>query len=411
MAVRFDAINERYSSLQVGGAATAYTVACWARLEVNRLSLSTIWQIENGVGGNYLRVTAWNGSALAFQTANGPWNGSMSTTLTVGDWYYIGFSATVNPGQARFAIRAAGSSTFTTSTSSQANTTVTLGTLWLGSGFTASEWFNGSIAAVKVWNAALTAAELQDESWTYRPQRTDGLFGWHPLLTTSGVDSSGNHRPLSGGTGTTVADGPPIAWGRGRRKIVRAADPVVTGDLTATLSALTATGTGTVTTTGALAATLPPLAAAAAATVKTAGALTVGLPHLTATLTGAVGGAGVLAATLPALTATLQGTVRGGFLTPVLPALTAALTGTVRFTGTLQAALPALTASITGVVVIPPFDLVATAGPPQRGWGSGQLAADWAAATTSAPWAARQPATTWTAGPAVRAWKARQPTT
>ena len=411
MAVRFDAINESYSSLQVGGAATAYTVACWARLEVNRSSLSTIWQIENGVGGNYLRVTAWNGSSLAFQTANGPWNGSMATTLTVGGWYYIGFSATVNPGQARFAIRAAGSSTFTSSTSSQANTTVTLGTLFLGSGFTASEWFNGSIAAVKIWNAALTTTELQDESWTYRPQRTNGLFGWHHLLTTSGVDSSGNHRPLAGGTGTSVADGPPLAWSQGRRKIVRAADPVITGTLAATLPALTASASGTVKTSGTLTAALPPLAAAAAATVKTAGTLTVGLPHLGATMSGTVGGAGTLAATLPALTATMQGTVRGGFLTPTLPALTAQLTGTVRFTGTLQAGLPALTAQLAGVVVIPPYDLVATAGAPQRGWDSRPLETDWAADSTSAPWAARQPATTWDTAPAEPGWKTLQPTT
>jgi hypothetical protein len=411
MAVRFDASGERYSPSQISGTAATYTLACWARLEVNRASLSTLWQLDNGTGSNYLRVTAWNGSALAFQTDVGSWNGLMSTTLTVGDWYYIGFSATANPGQARFAIRAADSTTFTTSTSSQANTSPTAGTLWVGAGQTASQWFNGSLANIKIWNAALSTEELQAESWTYRPVRTGGLYAWYPLLTPDIYDYSGNRHSLFGGTGVSVADGPPLVWGRGRSKVVRAGVPTVAGALAATLPSLTASMSGTVKTTGALAATLPPLAAAAAATVKTAGTLQAALPPLTASLIGTVGGAGVLAATLPALTASMQGTVRGGFLTPVLPALTAQLVGTVRFTGTLQAALPALTAALTGVVVIPPYDLVATAGPPQHDWGSRPPDTAWAADTATTSWTARLPATTWNARPAGHAWAAGQPTT
>ena len=415
MAVRFDADGESYTRATGLGAVTDFTFTCWVRLAADRATTTAILQIDNGSGTSKLRINAWNGTAVTFQTDSGGWFGNFGHVLTVGTWTFVGVSGTANPGNVRTAAREAGSTTWAAATSAQTNVTINAATLRIGDGQAASEWLNGSVAAVKVWSAALSLDELQQESWTYLPKRTSGLRGWYPLLTPSTVDYSGLAQTLSGGSGATADDGPPLTWSSQAPIIIRSPQDVVatiTGDLTATLPSLTATASGTVKASATLAATLPPLAAAAAATAKTAGTLTATLPPLTAALTGALGQAGTLNATLPPLTAQLAGTMRGGFLTPVLPALTATAVGTVHFSGALAATLPALTASMTGAVVIPPYDLVATAGPPQRAWDARPLETVWATADTATnPWATRQPVTTWDAGPAEPGWKALQPTT
>jgi hypothetical protein len=412
VAVRFDADAESYTRATGLTTVTDFTFACWVKLAADRATTTAILQIDNGSGTGRMRINAFNGTQLTFQSDGTTWFGNFGLTLAVGTWTYVALSATANPGQVRTAARAAGSATCTSATSSQANITMNAATLRIGDGQAASEWLNGSVAAVKVWSAALTVAELEQESWTYLPCRTSGLRGWYPLLTPSTVDYSGQAQTLSGGSGAAADDGPPLTWSSQAPIIIRStAVPGIDGTLDAVLPALTATAAGTVKTTGTLAATLPPLAAAAAATVKTAGTFTTTLPSLAATLTGTVGGAGVLTATLPPLTASMQGTVRGGFLLPVLPALTATATGVVRFTGTLSATLPPLTAQLAGAVVIPPFDLVAVAGPPQHDWGSRPPGNEWAAGTATTPWAAHQPATTWNASPAEPAWAAGPPTT
>lgn len=80
-----------------------------------------------------------------------------------------------------------------------------------GDGFS-SNWA-GSIAAVKIWNAVLTQAELTAEAAKYAPVRAANL--WAAYKFNGGpqtVDDSGNGRPLTVTFGTpgTDASGPPI---------------------------------------------------------------------------------------------------------------------------------------------------------------------------------------------------------
>lgn len=220
MAVRFDASGEEYTRSLALGSVTNWTVTCWAKLMVDRAATTTVWMIDDGSGGNYLRISAWNGSALAYQTASSTWFGLAGQTLMVGEWTYIGLSSTANPGLARVRIRTAGSSTFIGSTPAQTNVTFTAGTLRIAAGQAAGEWLNGSVAGIKVWDQALTVDELEQESWTYLPQRTSGLRAWYPLLLPESTDYSGAGQTLSGGTGTALDDGPPISWSAGRRRIV-----------------------------------------------------------------------------------------------------------------------------------------------------------------------------------------------
>lgn len=79
--------------------------------------------------------------------------------------------------------------------------------------------FYGRLAAVKVWKAVLTLAEIQQESRQVMPVRTATLAAWYPLLSPSAgeIDYSGNAKTLTV-TGTPItASGPPVTWRQARR--------------------------------------------------------------------------------------------------------------------------------------------------------------------------------------------------
>lgn len=73
--------------------------------------------------------------------------------------------------------------------------------------------FDGRVAPVLVYTAALTADEVRAQARMVRPRRLEGLHLWSPLINASDVrDLSGNARDWTvGGTLTTEAD-PPITW-------------------------------------------------------------------------------------------------------------------------------------------------------------------------------------------------------
>jgi len=85
----------------------------------------------------------------------------------------------------------------------------------LGKSIQWGDWINGRIAAFKLWDATLTAAEIQLEMQTYVPQRLANINRWTPLLpgtTERLADYSGSGLNwTSGGTPTDESD-PPIVW-------------------------------------------------------------------------------------------------------------------------------------------------------------------------------------------------------
>jgi hypothetical protein len=73
--------------------------------------------------------------------------------------------------------------------------------------------FNGSIAAIKIWDAALSATEIAVEMRTYTPTRFTNLNSWYPLFkhtdTTNGAPAS---LALSSSGTLATTDGPAITW-------------------------------------------------------------------------------------------------------------------------------------------------------------------------------------------------------
>lgn len=151
-------------------------------------------------------------------------------------------------------------------------------------------------------------------------------------------------------TGTQTADA------RGPLGLLRIReDPV--GSLSATLGALTSSGTGTVSNSGALSATLGEVTLSASGGVRVTGTASNTLGALTLSSAGIVLPviSGSLSATLGALTATVDGAVRvTGAASNTLGAVTLASSGTVvaSLNGSLTATLGALTSSAAGIVSV-----------------------------------------------------------
>lgn len=387
MSVRFDTSTESYTRAIALGATTQYSITCWLKISVDRNALSAVWGLDNTFASAYA-ILQTNTDGTTLLHSDGVGNHTLGA-LTVDTWCYVGIA--INGVNGTAVLRRAGDVSATVTTWTNGEASANADTLRICGSVFAGQFLNGCIAAFKVWTGVtLSQAELEAEIWTYMPQRTSGLRAWYPFLTASTVDYSGNGWALSGGSGTTTEDGPPIAWRSRRHAVYIPAQTLVQGDLAATLPTLTASATGTVDVIGDLAATLPPIAA---------------------TLTGVVDTTGVLDATLPALTASLTGDVSTNVLEAVLPALTSSLTGDVTVVGVLDAQLPPITAAVTGEVEIPTNDITLESPGPVRGWAAGSPGDDWGAGDSARSWGAGSPARSVDAAGADRGWSARPPTT
>lgn len=204
MAVRFDAANDRYLGGAISG--NTATVLCWAYISNDRNNYSNIWIIYSdtetttvaGLGSDV------DGTSMllfdsAFTTLVGP-------NMVANTWYCF---AAVMSGTAW---------SLYYGTDPQSLTLVSATRVALSSPptFTISngtEWFDGRVANWKIYTAALTAQEIQNELAQYQPVRTANLLEYRPFVNAETIDYSGNARSLTAGAGTATTEaGPPIRW-------------------------------------------------------------------------------------------------------------------------------------------------------------------------------------------------------
>jgi hypothetical protein len=208
MAVRFDASTDNYTRTTSLPPITTFSILCWAYLSVNRGAISTFvyfGQSASAVG--YTCRTGANG--LTLQGNNSATNGA-GTALTVGAWNHLALVvAGTGANQMQIFLNGVLDITMSGSTGPPAQTI-------LLSSSPSGQWLNGRLAAVKIYDAVLTAADISQEMRTYQPVRLDNLNSWYPM---SDLTLAGNSTDFGGGglsltsTGTpTVEDGPPIAW-------------------------------------------------------------------------------------------------------------------------------------------------------------------------------------------------------
>jgi len=209
-AVRFSSSAMKYSR-SASGLGGTFTMTCWAKIVTDRNAITCFIGQDDASTNYYYLSTTSDGTSLRRDGTSGAANPS-GLNMTVGTWVYM---ATVNDtggGTDLMGYKVSGGSWV--ASSAGAATVVgpnNANTFYIGNnGF--NNFLNGSIAAVKVWDVALTDAELQAEAFTYAAVKTSGL--WANYQFRSGpqtTDDSGLGKTLTqGGVPVLDASGPPI---------------------------------------------------------------------------------------------------------------------------------------------------------------------------------------------------------
>lgn len=193
---------------------SAYTVAFWMYISVDTNAYGTLLALSDNTANNFDILDLFtNGTQLNLQTAkSGIADEIQGTNLTTATWYHVAL-VRVSTSSCLVYLNGVQDIASTNNIASRtANTRVEFGSLFSGN----SEPFNGRIAAIKAWSAALTATELLMERLTILPFRQTNLYGWWPCLpgTTERLRDYGvsGRNWTEGGTLTDEA-GPPVTWG------------------------------------------------------------------------------------------------------------------------------------------------------------------------------------------------------
>lgn len=208
---------------------TAMTVAFWLQLITDKDASGAVFGIRNtGAGDGYVYYYNANadGTTYGWEHFDGGSTIQLDmTSLSLNTWYFAALSRSgTGANQTTAYRRAAGDSAFTSATGTFGLGQTINEEVILSNGFgLAAGYFPGRIAAVKQWDAALSADELMSESQQYAPVRFANLHSWRPMIAPTvadaALDFSGNGRNLTANGALTIGDGPPIEWRRGRRRI------------------------------------------------------------------------------------------------------------------------------------------------------------------------------------------------
>lgn len=213
MAVRFDAA-ESYNVTLTLGSQSAFTIACWVKLSVDRNTFSSPWSTDNGSEGFILGTDSDGTTMKVYDDIAGAFVVS-GPNMTIGAWYF--FCVVVNGSSGTLYYRTASATSLTNATWTAGARTITR--LIIGDD-PYTEWINGAMAAFKFWTAALGATDVMNESLQYQPYRRANLQTFYPFVRAETTDYSGNGRTLSGGATVATEDGPPIAWCTARPRLI-----------------------------------------------------------------------------------------------------------------------------------------------------------------------------------------------
>ena len=213
MAIRLDASGDSLSRATGLLAFGSLTTTWWFYRVAVIGSDDTMWYVsaDSGVGSGYLGC---------YLNANRVWidsdlggGGIMGTNdLSLATWYRA----------AEVFDNTADTITFYVNGVQEAQSTGNTGTFTPGyETFGRPTSFNGRVAAIKTWTAALTLADINQEHTQYLPVRTTNLHRVTPCLKhTDLVDYSGVSGVAWTANGTLATeDGPPIPWVQGRRRV------------------------------------------------------------------------------------------------------------------------------------------------------------------------------------------------
>lgn len=235
MAVQFPTTAAFYSrTTNLPG--TVWTWGSWIYV-----SATTVQSFFSYAGATNPVNLGMRGFAEQFKLTGGG-SDSNGTTLIVGTWYHAAIVHNGTAGTNLFAYLNGVLDLSVAAGDPGTPSIIRLGLNNFGDGF------SGGMHASKLYTAALTAAELQQEMRSTMPSRTANLNGWSPFLVAEATDYSGNGNAWTvNGTPITV-DGPPVPWRQGRARVIYVpagggGGTIASGD-GASLSQSTAVGAG-----------------------------------------------------------------------------------------------------------------------------------------------------------------------
>jgi concanavalin A-like lectin/glucanase superfamily protein len=208
MAMLWDGSTDRYSRTTSLPPIATFSILAWAYLAVDRNAFTTLFCLGAATGSTQYKLrTSVDGTTL--QVFNGAASIS-GASLALTTWTHLGLTvAGTGSNQALGYVNGALNIT------ANGSGTVTAASLQLGND-PGGDFFNGRLAAVKIYDVALSAIDVQQEMWTYVPLRTANLNSWYPLIDSSAAlsatDFSGLGRTWTAAGTLTAADGPPILW-------------------------------------------------------------------------------------------------------------------------------------------------------------------------------------------------------
>lgn len=219
MAVRFDAAADRLLRTANLPSTELYSVCFWW-YPVSITGFSVVFDLDANSGSDQNEDefgTTTNDGGTTWQTTSYVDKAGAATqvdggVIAAGNWYHIGIS---RESATSLKIYLNGVLDITNTRDVTGRTAATR--MEFGGAHSANKYaHNGRVACLKVWDAGLTQAEIQDEIYTILPKRTANLNVWSPTFpgaTERGLDYSGNVRNWTQSGTLTDEDQPPVSWG------------------------------------------------------------------------------------------------------------------------------------------------------------------------------------------------------
>lgn len=211
MALRFDASADMLSRTTTLPTITSFTLMGWFYLTTDRNASTAFFSLgsnpDNGGNLTYILNTLSDGTTFNW------WNGAADTSgsaLAVATWTHLACTV-AGTGAGQALAYKNGVLDITTS----GNASAAAGIIFMGNDNFA-EFLNGRAAALKVYSAVLTAAEIKAEMAYFVPVRTANLNTWLPCVdltaANNAINLSGPGGNMTIGGTLAVEDGPPLTW-------------------------------------------------------------------------------------------------------------------------------------------------------------------------------------------------------
>jgi hypothetical protein len=177
----------------------------------------TFWSFGGPTNSPEQYLTFYNANSDGHTFFWEQFGGAISTGLDMveDEWYFIAIViAGTGANQTTFYRRILSTPTLTSSTHTFNNADAYTKEQIHQNPYNLATVNRGSISSLKIWQAALSEAELLLESQHYTPQRTSNLFASYPMdddatVNSALTDTSGNGRNYTAaGTLTLTSDGP-----------------------------------------------------------------------------------------------------------------------------------------------------------------------------------------------------------